>query len=108
MKNRAHWIFLVLAVLGAAFPLWALAPFLFAHGLDLKLFFNELVQTPVSRFFGLDVLISALAFWLFMVREGQKLAMKHLWVYIACTLLVGVSLGLPLFLFFRQRKMVSL
>jgi uncharacterized membrane-anchored protein YhcB (DUF1043 family) len=33
--------------------------------------------------------------------------MKHLWVYVLCTLLVGVSLGLPLFLFFRERKLMS-
>jgi hypothetical protein len=29
---------------------------------------------------------------------------RHLWVHVASNLLVGVSLGLPLFLYFRGRK----
>jgi len=33
--------------------------------------------------------------------------MKHLWVYIASNLLVGVSLALPLFLYVRQEKLES-
>jgi hypothetical protein len=37
--------------------------------------------------------------------EGPRRGMKNLWVYVLCTLLVGVSLGLPLFLFFRERKL---
>jgi uncharacterized membrane-anchored protein YhcB (DUF1043 family) len=31
--------------------------------------------------------------------------MGHLWVYIVCNLLVGLSLGLPLFLYMRERKL---
>jgi len=30
--------------------------------------------------------------------------MRHLWVYILCNLAVGVSLGLPLFLYMRERR----
>ena len=29
--------------------------------------------------------------------------MKRLWVYVVCSLAVGVSLGLPLFLYVRER-----
>jgi Protein of unknown function DUF2834 len=105
MDRRTQWVFLIAAVLGAALPLWAFAPFLVANGLNLSLFFKQLWQTPVSRFFALDVLVSAATFWLFMVREGRRLRMKHLWAYCVCTLVVGVSLGLPLFLLYRERKM---
>jgi uncharacterized membrane-anchored protein YhcB (DUF1043 family) len=31
--------------------------------------------------------------------------MKHLWVYLLCSLTVGVSLGLPLFLYMRERQL---
>jgi hypothetical protein len=31
--------------------------------------------------------------------------MSNLWLYIVCNLAVGVSLALPLFLFFRERKL---
>jgi Protein of unknown function DUF2834 len=105
MSSRKQWLFLSLAVLGTVVPLTALAPFVLAKGLSLKLFIDVLWQTPVSRFFALDVLISALTLFLFVHLEGRRLRMANLWVYVVCTLLVGVSLGLPLFLFFRELKL---
>ena len=105
MLRRRQWLFLSLAVLGAVLPLTVFAPFVMVHGLSPKLFLEALWQTPVSRFFALDVLISALALFLFVHLEGRRLKMANLWVYVVCTLLVGVSLGLPLFLFFRELKM---
>ena len=88
-------------------PLAAFAPFVLAHGLAPGLFVKQLFATPVSRFFSFDVLFSAITFWVFMLWEGRRLEMKNLWIYALCTLLVGVSFGLPLFLFFRERKMIS-
>jgi hypothetical protein len=98
-----QWLYLAAAALGAVVPLACLAPFLAAHGLDLPLFFRQLFQTNVSAFFGTDVIISALVLFLFVYSEGRRRKMRRLWAYVACTLLVGVSLGLPLFLFFRER-----
>ena len=56
-------------------------------------------------FFGLDVLVSALVLFVFVAAEGRRLAMTLLWLPIVATLLVGVSLGLPLFLYLRQRRL---
>ena len=100
-----QWLFLIAAILGTALPLSHLLPFLSAHGLDLPLFFRQLFQTDVSSFFGVDVIVSGLTLLVFIPREGRRLGMKRLWVYVLCTLLVGVSMGLPLFLFFRERKL---
>jgi lysylphosphatidylglycerol synthetase-like protein (DUF2156 family) len=100
-----QWLFLVAAVLGAVLPLSYLVPFLAAHGLDLPLFFGQLFQNNISAFFGTDVIVSALALLLFVFSEGRRRGMKNLWVYALCTLLVGVSLGFPLFLFFRERAL---
>jgi hypothetical protein len=105
MASRMKWLFLCAAVLGTVLPIVAFAPFVVAHGLNPILFFEELWQTPVSRFFALDVLISALTLFVFVFWEGRRLRMAHLWVYVLCTMVVGVSLGLPLFLFFRELKM---
>jgi lysylphosphatidylglycerol synthetase-like protein (DUF2156 family) len=102
-----QWLFLVAAILGTVLPLSCLIPFLAAHGLDLPLFFRELFQNNVSAFFGMDVIVSAVTLWLFVFIEGRRREMKNLWVYVLCTLLVGVSLGLPLFLFFRERKLAG-
>jgi len=105
MKRGNSFTFLILALLGAFVPLGALAPFVYAHGFAPGLFVKQLFETPVSRFFAFDVLFSAITFWVFMLREGRRLEMKKIWVYVLCTCLVGVSLGLPLFLLFRERKM---
>jgi len=53
----------------------------------------------------MDVIVSSLVFATFVFSEGSRLKMKNLWIYIASNLLVGVSLGLPLFLLMRQRKL---
>ncbi len=102
-----QWLFLLAAVLGAVLPLSYLFPFLAVHGPDLPLIFKQLFQNNISAFFGVDVFISGLALLLFVYLEGRRRAMKNLWAYALCTLLVGVSLGLPLFLFFRERKLAS-
>jgi hypothetical protein len=100
-----QWLFLIAAILGAVLPLSYLVPFLATHGLDLSLFFKQLFQNNISAFFGMDVIVSALALSLLIFSEGRRRGMKNLWAYLLCTLLVGVSLGLPLFLFFRERKL---
>ena len=53
----------------------------------------------------MDVIASSLALWLFVFSEGRRLGMKHLWLYIVCNLTVGVSLALPLFLYFREGQL---
>jgi lysylphosphatidylglycerol synthetase-like protein (DUF2156 family) len=99
-----QWLYLFAAIVGALLPLSFCVPFLATHGLDLPLFFRQLFVNNVSAFFGTDVIVSAVVLCLFVAAEGRRLGMKRLWVYVLCTLLVGVSLGFPLFLFFRERK----
>ena len=98
-------LYLVAAILGAALPLSQLIPFLKTHGLDLALFFTLLFSNSVSGFFGMDVIVSSVVLWIFVISEGRRLGMKHLWLYVVCNLAVGVSLALPLFLLFRERAL---
>ena len=99
-----QWLYLIAAILGTVLPLSQFIPFLMAHGLDIPLFFEQLFQNHVSGFFGMDVIVSSLVLWLFVFSEGRRRGMSNLWLYIVCSLAVGVSLGLPLFPFFRERK----
>ncbi|HEX5600895.1 MAG TPA: DUF2834 domain-containing protein, partial [Pyrinomonadaceae bacterium] len=82
-----------------------LIPFLKIHGLDLALIFTLLFSNSVSGFFGMDVIVSSVVLWIFVFAEGRRLGMKHLWLYVVCNLVVGVSLALPLFLLFRERAL---
>ena len=98
-------LYLLAAILGAALPLSQLMPFLKTHGLNLTVFFTLLFSNSVSGFFGMDVIVSSVVLWIFVFSEGRRLGMKHLWLYVVCNLVVGVSLALPLFLLFRERAL---
>ncbi len=100
-----QWSYLIIAILGAVLPLSQLLPFLTTYGFDIPLLFRQLFQNHVSAFFGLDVIVSSIALWVLVFSEGPRRGMKNLWVYVLCNLAVGVSLALPLFLFFRERKL---
>jgi uncharacterized protein DUF2834 len=100
-----QWLYLIAAILGAVLPLSQFVPFLTAYGLNMQLFFRQLFQNHVSAFFGMDVIVSSLVLWLFIFTEGPRRGMKNLWLYVLCNVMVGVSLALPLFLFFRERKL---
>lgn len=98
-------IYLLICLLGFLLPYSQFLPFVLEHGLDIKLFFEQLFANKISGFFGMDVIVSSLALWTFVFWEGTRLKMQNLWVYVVCNLLFGVSLGLPLFLFMRQRQL---
>ena len=99
---RARHLYLGLCLIGTLLPLGAFLPFLGIPGTGPGLFLQQLFATPVSGFFGWDVIVSSLVLWTFVLVEGRRLAMARLWAPIAANLLVGVSLGLPLFLYMRE------
>jgi uncharacterized protein DUF2834 len=100
-------VYLGLALLGAVLPYSQFLPWLFHHGLNLSLLVTELFSTRMGAFFGLDVLVSAVAVIAFIRREGARRKMGMLWLPIAATCLIGVSCGLPLFLYLREREPAS-
>lgn len=95
-------IYLLLCVAGTLLPLSQFVPWLAANGPDLPLFWRELFANRISAFFGMDVFVSAAALLVFIGAEGPRLTMRNLWAPSLATLLVGVSLGLPLFLYLRE------
>ena len=97
--------YLVLCILGTALPYSQFIPFLLEKGLNINEFFAQLFANQISGFFGMDVIVSSVVLWVFVFSEGSRLKMKNLWIYIESNLLVGVSLGLPLFLLMRQRQL---
>ena len=102
---RLRHVYLLFCVLGALLPYCQLVPWVIEHGLNLSLLAQELFSTRIGAFFGLDVVVSGLVLFLFIGAEGRRLSRKALWLPIVATLLVGVSLGFPLFLYLRQREL---
>lgn len=100
-------LYLGLCVLGTLLPYQQFLPFLRQHGLDPALFLAQLFSTPVSGFFGMDVIVSSIVLWVFVFTEGRRLGIRNLWMPVVANLAVGVSLGLPLFLYQRERRLES-
>lgn len=52
----------------------------------------------------MDARVSAVVLGIFVFWEGCRLGTGKLCIHVLCNLLVGVSLALPLFLYFRHPK----
>jgi len=98
-------LYLALCVVGTVLPYSQLLPFLREHGPDLGRMVEQLFANRISAFFGLDVVVSSLVVWALVAVEGRRARVPHAWAPIAASLLVGVSLGLPLFLYLRERRL---
>jgi predicted exporter len=96
---------LLLCVIGAGLPYSQFLLFVGQHGLDMSLFVEQLFANRISAFFGLDVIVSAVVLWVMIVTEGRRRGVRRLWVPIAASLIVGVSLGLPLFLYMKESRL---
>ena len=99
---RPKTLYFALGVVGTVVPYSQLVPFVREHGLDLRLLVEQLFANRIGGFFGLDVVVSSVVLWALVVIEGRRAGVKHLWAPIAASLAVGVSLGLPLFLYLRE------
>ena len=98
-------VYLLLCIVGFAAPYAAFLPWLAEHGLNGHLFFQHLFANRISAFFALDVVVSAVVLLRFSALESRRLRLHSRWMVLAATLLVGVSLGLPLFLYLRERQL---
>ena len=104
-KSKIAYLYLLLCLLGLILPYAQLVPWVMEHGLQLDLLIRELFATRIGAFFGLDVVVSAIVLFVFIFAERTSTGVRHIWLPIFATLLVGVSLGLPLFLYLRQRHL---
>jgi hypothetical protein len=101
-------IYFVLSCVGAVLPYWQFVPWLIQHGMNLPLFVRELFANRISVFFGMDVLVSAIVLIAFMRVESERLNILRRWLPVVALLTVGVSLGLPMFLYMRELRMEEL
>jgi hypothetical protein len=99
---RRRHVYLIFCALGFLLPYSQFVPWVLAHGLNLSLFVHDLFANRIGAFFGMDVLVSAVVLISFVRTEGGRLGLRNLWLPVAAVFLVGVSLGLPLFLYQRQ------
>jgi uncharacterized protein DUF2834 len=98
-------IYLVLCIVGAIVPYAVFLPWVARHGLPPGLLIREIFANRAAGSFAADVILSSVAFWVFVAIEGRRAGIPLPWLPIAANIVVGLSLGLPLFLYMRERRL---
>ena len=96
-------LYLVLCIAGTVLPLWEFSPWLVEHGLNIPFFFEQMFANRVAGAFGIDVVVSSVVFWVFVLTDGRRARVPHLWAPLLANIAVGLSSGFPLFLYLRER-----
>lgn len=105
MKQSTAYLWL--CVIGIVAPWFFLGGFWAQPHPTVALFFSSIFANAVASAVAADLLVSAFVFFTFVFFEGKRLNMKRLWVFIPATLFVGLSFGLPLFLYFRAKHIAK-
>lgn len=98
-------LYLLLALLGIAVPYAQFIPFLREHGLNLALIGEQMTANRISAFFTWDLAISAMVLLIFIIYETRRHRIAHAWIAFAGSLFVGVSFGLPFYLYLREAQL---
>lgn len=102
MKER---LLLVLTVIGFVVPNVCVGIFVAEEGFDLSGYFSLWTASTPSTQLLLDLVIAALALFVWAAVEGPRARIERWWLCIPATLLVGLCFGLPLFLWMRERTL---
>ncbi|MBE9917119.1 DUF2834 domain-containing protein [Paenibacillus donghaensis] len=98
------YVYGLLSLIGIALPYSQFIPWLSQNGLNFSLLVEEAAQTRMGSFAWLDVIVSVVVLTAFILYESKriKMGLRLLWIPIIGTFTVGVSFGLPIFLFLRE------
>jgi hypothetical protein len=100
--------YLILAIVGFVLPYYFFISFLIENGLDLRLFLVQLFANDIATFFVVDLIITAFVFLVFSYQETRRYQMGNWWAYLLATIIVGPSFSLPLFLYYREARIVKM
>ena len=100
----AKSLYLLLVIIGIIAPWSFLLQFFMQNGFSIKLLIQKEFDNYAAAGFGTDLVISALVFLCFTFFELKRLGLSRsrLLIYIIATVGIGLSCGLPLFLYFRE------
>jgi hypothetical protein len=96
-------IYLVLAILGAAIPLYFFAQHFGQTGLAFADFLGAAYANPAASGLTSDLLISSGVFWIAMYHRRSRLGGPNPLPFIFINILIGLSCALPAYLFMLAR-----
>lgn len=100
--RRLEVAYAILLCMGIVLPYMHFVPWLVDNGPDISAFVDDLFANDISSFFGWDVLVAAVVL-LVLSAVSDDLSMRQR-VLLAAGALLGSSIGLPLYLWLRERN----
>ena len=97
--------YLFLALAGTIIPWVPFAPFLAEAGVSPVTILAALYVNGATAGITNDFFICCLVFWVFMARDSKSHGVRAWWLLIPATLLVGLSMALPTYLYLRERRL---
>ena len=102
IKFKIKYLYILLCVFGFVLPYSQIIPILIEGDFSFQMMIDHLFVNRISTLFALDLFVTATVFIVFAAYEGLNLKIRHLWIPFIATVLVGASLGFPLFLYLRE------
>ncbi len=101
-SKRLETFYLVLAIAGTLGPPILGAPYLLEHGYNPAHLMPTIFSSPVAAMVGINVIIGCITLAVLMHVEGKALGIKT-WLPTIAIIIVGISSGLPLYLYLREK-----
>lgn len=98
------WVFLALAVWGSIHPMYYFISWFNANGYDLMAMVDAWHVNAATSGLVWDLMIAALALTLWVIVEAVRSRDWLRLIAVPATFCIGVSCGLPLYLYLRMRR----
>jgi hypothetical protein len=107
-RRRLCVVYALIAI-GALFATWSQNLAFFAASADAGIldFIAGGYANPAAASLTNDLLFLLLAAIVFMVSEARRLGIRFVWLYVALSFVVAISVTFPLFLIARERKLAA-
>ena len=98
---------LVMIIAGTVLPWLFFGSFFAQNGISLTGFVGALFANGAAGGAMTDLILSSAVFWAWSSRDAAQRQIRHWWVLVPCTLLVGLCLAIPLYLYMREGTEVA-
>ena len=109
-QSILSYLYLAIALAGASFTTISNIQFMktYGPGFDIIRFVELANNNTASQSLCFDLLFLSSAIFIWMFIESRRLEMKNFWIVIIATFSIAIAFSAPLFLFFRERRLIQL
>lgn len=107
MALNLNRFYIIAMVAGTLVPWVFFGSWIGQNGLELGSFVADLFVNGAASGFSSDLLITSVVLWVWSYIDGRQLNVSLWWMVIPATLIVGLSLAFPLYLYLRSRTQLQ-